>query len=166
MRQCQSVALFAGYGAKLSGCANLARIKPNGQFLLGRLGGYVKMLDARDTEQTEIAAVDAAARIYPAKRVGAYFYCGRWPRRQFLAGDCAICVVTFNRRPEPSTRLRAVPESSPAYQAGLRGDVKKLLQLMASRCSCGQTAYGSYCSAALGKSVWYRIPKAAKMRGR
>lgn len=88
------------------------------------LGGYVKMLDARDTEQADILAVDAEREFTRQNVWARIFILAAGPAANFLLAIAIFALLNSIGVPEPSTRLRAVPESSPAYQAGLRGGQK------------------------------------------
>jgi regulator of sigma E protease len=85
------------------------------------LGGYVKLLDAREQDLQGLSAEDLA-REFTRQNV--------WKRIAIVsAGPIAnfvLAIVVFSGLyihgiPEPVTRLRAMPEQTAAYQAGLRG---------------------------------------------
>ena len=84
-------------------------------------GGYVKMLDAREQDLSELPPEDLK-REFTRQSV--------WKRIAIVAAgplaNFILAIVVFTGlysygMPEPISRLRAVPEQSPAYQAGLRG---------------------------------------------
>lgn len=90
------------------------------------LGGYVKMLDAREGDLGNLPAADLA-REFTRQNV--------WKRIAIVAAGplanfaLAIALLTFlfmHGVPEPATRLRAVLEETPAHQAGLLGGDKVL----------------------------------------
>ncbi len=85
------------------------------------LGGYVKMLDNRDPS-TALTDPRDAGREFTGKSV--------WQRIAIVAAgpiaNFVLAILLFaglymHGMPEPSTRIRAMPETSAAYQAGLRG---------------------------------------------
>jgi len=85
------------------------------------LGGYVKMLDAREQDIEGISPAEMK-REFTSQNV--------WRRMAIVAaGPCAnfllaivlFCGLYIHGTPEPTARLRVVPEHSVAFQAGLRG---------------------------------------------
>jgi regulator of sigma E protease len=84
-------------------------------------GGYVKMLDAREQDLSKIPPEDLK-REFTRQSV--------WRRIAIVAAgplaNFALAILIFAGLysygiPEPSPRLRAVPEGSAAFKAGLRG---------------------------------------------
>jgi regulator of sigma E protease len=85
------------------------------------LGGYVKMLDAREQDLSGLPAEDLK-REFTSQSV--------WKRIAIVAAgpiaNFLLAIVLFTGLynhgiPDPTTRLRAVPENTAAFQAGLRG---------------------------------------------
>jgi regulator of sigma E protease len=85
------------------------------------LGGYVKMLDAREQDISTLSP-DELKREFTRQNV--------WKRIAIVAAgplaNFILAIVIFAGLygygiPEPTPRLNAVPEDSVAYQAGLRG---------------------------------------------
>jgi regulator of sigma E protease len=85
------------------------------------LGGYVKMLDAREQDMSLVSAADRK-REYTIQSV--------WKRIAIVAAgplsNFLLAILLFGGLymygiPEPAPRLRAVPQESAAYDAGLRG---------------------------------------------
>ena len=84
------------------------------------LGGYVKMLDARDPD----AAVDPhdAHREFTRQSVWRRIaIVAAGPLANFLLAIVLLAGLAMAGTTEPSTRLRAPETTSAAYQAGLRG---------------------------------------------
>ena len=82
------------------------------------LGGYVKMLDARDPDTAPVDAGRAGARIHAPERVEAHRHRRRRPARQLPAGHRAVGrPVHGTARRSRRTRLRAMRADS----AGLAG---------------------------------------------
>ena len=88
------------------------------------LGGYVKMLDLRDPDQSVVSEEDKQ-REFTQKNVWArIFITAAGPLANFLLAIAIFALLNTVGVPEPSSRLRVMPESSQAYQAGLRGGQK------------------------------------------
>ena len=87
------------------------------------LGGYVKMLDAREDDAGEIAAADAA-REFTRQPVGKRIaIVAAGPIANFLLAIAIFAGLFIHGIPEPVARVGVVADSL-AYQAGLRaGDV-------------------------------------------
>jgi regulator of sigma E protease len=87
------------------------------------LGGYVKMLDAReqDLDLSHLPPEDLKREFthQPVWRRIAIVAAG--PIANFLLAIVIFSALQMYGVPEPIPRLRAVPEKSAAYQAGLRG---------------------------------------------
>jgi regulator of sigma E protease len=85
------------------------------------IGGYVKMLDARDPS-TAPASEDERAREFTSQNVWkriAIIAAG--PIANFILAIALLAGLFMHGVEEPSARLRAMPEASTAYHAGMRG---------------------------------------------
>ncbi|MBQ5940820.1 RIP metalloprotease RseP [Massilia sp. AB1] len=85
------------------------------------LGGYVKMLDSRDPEtapkdETEWDREFTRQSVWRRIAIVA-----AGPIANFLLAIGLMAVLFMHGVEEPSARLRALPENSVAYQAGVRG---------------------------------------------
>lgn len=85
------------------------------------LGGYVKLLDARSQDMSALP---------PEERIREFTQQNVWRRvaivaagaiSNFLLAIIILAGLYVYGIPEPATRLRAMPENTLAYQAGLRG---------------------------------------------
>jgi regulator of sigma E protease len=85
------------------------------------LGGYVKMLDARDPDAPAIAPADLAREFTRQTVWRRIAIVAAGPLANFLLAIAIFTGLSMAGTKEPSTRLRAVAEKSAAYQAGLRG---------------------------------------------
>jgi regulator of sigma E protease len=86
------------------------------------LGGYVKMLDAREQDVSTLSEQDLKREFTHQTVWRRIAIVAAGPIANFLLA-IAIFTWLFNHGiPEPSPRLRAVAENSVAWQAGLRGD--------------------------------------------
>ncbi|HZW14335.1 MAG TPA: RIP metalloprotease RseP [Noviherbaspirillum sp.] len=85
------------------------------------LGGYVKMLDARETDVSGLPPEDLKREFtrQPVWKRMAIVAAG--PLANFLLAIAVFAGLYSYGMEEPSTRLRAVAEETAAYQAGLRG---------------------------------------------
>ncbi|MGN6388731.1 MAG: RIP metalloprotease RseP [Burkholderiaceae bacterium] len=85
------------------------------------LGGYVKMLDAREQDPATIAPQDLHREFtrQPVWRRFAIVAAG--PLANFLFAILLFSGIYMAGVPEPKPLLRAVPEHTAAYDAGLRG---------------------------------------------
>lgn len=85
------------------------------------LGGYVKMLDAREQDLSGLPAEDLKREFtrQPVLKRMAIVVAG--PLANFLLAIALFAALYSYGTPEPTTRLRAVAEQTAAYQAGLRG---------------------------------------------
>jgi regulator of sigma E protease len=87
-------------------------------------GGYVKMLDAREQDDQTMSSLSAEdlkrefTRQSVWKRIAIV---AAGPIANFLLAIAVFAGLYVNGIPEPVPRLRAVPEQTAAYQAGLRG---------------------------------------------
>ena len=85
------------------------------------LGGYVKLLDSRDTDVGELSP-EELKREFNSQSVWkrmAIVIAG--PLSNFLLAILLLIPLYLNGIPGAATRLRAVPEHTIAWQAGLRG---------------------------------------------
>jgi regulator of sigma E protease len=85
------------------------------------LGGYVKMLDAREGDMSGVSASDLK-REYTVQSVWKRIaIVAAGPLANFILAILVFAGLYMHGIPEPAPRLRAVPENSAAYNAGLRG---------------------------------------------
>ena len=85
------------------------------------LGGYVKMLDAREGDMSAVSAADLK-REYTVQSVWKRIaIVAAGPLSNFLLAILLFAGLYMHGVPEPAPRLRAVPQNSAAYDAGLRG---------------------------------------------
>lgn len=88
------------------------------------LGGYVKMLDAREQDASEISEQDLPrefSRQSVWKRIAIV---AAGPAANFLLAILLFAGLYMHGIPEPITKIRVPSETSSAYQSGLRhGDV-------------------------------------------
>lgn len=82
------------------------------------LGGYVKMLDARDDEQGEIAAEDAAREFTRQSVWKRIAIVAAGPLANFLLAIVILAGLYVHGMPEPASRV-SVTTNSPAAVAGL-----------------------------------------------
>ena len=83
--------------------------------------GYVKMLDAREQDIKDLSAKDLQrefTRQMVWKRIAIV---AAGPIANFILAIIVFAGLYIHGIPEPSTKLRTVPQQSVAYQAGLRG---------------------------------------------
>jgi len=86
------------------------------------LGGYVKMLDARDPSTGPIAPEDRA-REFTGKSVWKRIaIVAAGPLANFLLAIVVIAGLYMHGKDEPGTRLRPMAPASAAWQAGIRGN--------------------------------------------
>jgi regulator of sigma E protease len=88
------------------------------------LGGYVKMLDARDPGTGAIGQADLAREFTHQNVWRRIAIVAAGPLANFLLAIVIFAGLSMAGTVEPSTRLRATAEKSVAYQAGLRGGEK------------------------------------------
>ena len=86
------------------------------------LGGYVKMLDARDGDLDEISADDMKREFTRQSVWRRIAIVAAGPLANFLLAILLFAGLYSYGIPEPAPKLRAPAEKSVAYQAGLRGD--------------------------------------------
>ncbi|SMP47569.1 RIP metalloprotease RseP [Noviherbaspirillum suwonense] len=85
------------------------------------LGGYVKMLDAREGNMADVSAADLK-REYTVQSVWKRIaIVAAGPLANFILAILVFAGLFMHGIPEPAPRLRAVPQNSAAYDAGLRG---------------------------------------------
>ncbi len=85
------------------------------------LGGYVKMLDAREQDLSTLPATELKREFTRQSVWKRIAIVAAGPLANFLLAIAVFAGLYSYGVPEPTTRLRAVPEISAAYQAGLRG---------------------------------------------
>jgi regulator of sigma E protease len=85
------------------------------------LGGYVKMLDAREQDMTQVPEADLKREFTSQSVWKRIAIVAAGPLANFLLAIAIFAGLFVYGIPEPTTRLRAVPEQTAAYQAGLRG---------------------------------------------
>ncbi len=84
-------------------------------------GGYVKMLDAREQDVSGLSP-DELAREFTRQSVWKRIaIVAAGPLANFLLAIGLFAALYNHGIPEPAARLRAVPQHSAAYEAGLRG---------------------------------------------
>jgi len=84
------------------------------------LGGYVKMLDSRDPDVKP--ADDELHREFTRKNVWQRIaIVAAGPLANFILAIALMAALYVHGVEEPAARLRAAPETSAVYQAGLRG---------------------------------------------
>lgn len=84
-------------------------------------GGYVKMLDAREQDLASLPAHELKREFtqQPVWKRIAIVAAG--PLANFILAIIVFAGLYIHGMPEPTARLRAMPEHTAAYQAGLRG---------------------------------------------
>jgi len=85
------------------------------------IGGYVKMLDARDPGTGPIDAKDEAREFTRQSVWKRIAIVAAGPIANFLLAIVVIAGLYMHGKEEPGTRLRAIPEASALYQSGVRG---------------------------------------------
>ncbi|MFC0133376.1 RIP metalloprotease RseP [Massilia eurypsychrophila] len=88
------------------------------------LGGYVKMLDARETPGVEIDPADLKREFTSQSVWRRIAIVAAGPLANFILAIALLAALAMAGTSEPSTRVRAAAETSAAYQAGLRGGEK------------------------------------------
>ena len=88
------------------------------------LGGYVKMLDARDPDAKAIDPADLGREFTGQNVWRRIAIVAAGPLANFLLAILIFAGLSMAGTLEPSTRLRATADNSAAYQAGLRGGEK------------------------------------------
>jgi regulator of sigma E protease len=85
------------------------------------LGGYVKMLDAREQDLSGLPPEDLNREFTRQSVWKRIAIVAAGPLANFLLAIAVFAGLYTYGIPEPTTRLRAVPERTAAYEAGLRG---------------------------------------------
>jgi len=85
------------------------------------LGGYVKMLDAREQDVSKLSEQDLRREFTRQSVWRRIAIVAAGPLANFILAILIFAGLYVHGIPEPSARLRTVPEHSAAYQAGLRG---------------------------------------------
>ena len=85
------------------------------------LGGYVKMLDAREQDPATMSAEDLSREFTRQSVWRRIVIVAAGPAANFLFAIVLFAALFMHGIPEPIAKLRAMPEQSVAYQAGLRG---------------------------------------------
>ncbi|RJG06194.1 RIP metalloprotease RseP [Noviherbaspirillum cavernae] len=85
------------------------------------LGGYVKMLDAREQDVNALSAEDLKREFTRQSVWKRIAIVAAGPLANFILAIAVFACLYSYGIPEPTPRLRAVPENTAAYQAGLRG---------------------------------------------
>jgi len=86
------------------------------------LGGYVKMLDARDDDLGDISPADMKREFTRQSVWRRIAIVAAGPLANFLLAILVFAGLYSYGIPEPAPKLRAPAEKSVAYQAGLRGN--------------------------------------------
>ncbi|RJG00866.1 RIP metalloprotease RseP [Noviherbaspirillum sedimenti] len=84
-------------------------------------GGYVKMLDAREADVSDLPPEDLAREFTRQSVWKRIAIVAAGPLANFLLAIAIFTGLYSYGIPEPAPLLRAVPANSPAYAAGLRG---------------------------------------------
>lgn len=85
------------------------------------LGGYVKMLDAREGDLHDLPAEDLKREFTSQTVWRRIAIVAAGPIANFLLAIVVFAGLYSYGVPEPAPKLRSAPENSAAYQAGLRG---------------------------------------------
>ncbi len=85
------------------------------------LGGYVKMLDAREQDLSSLPPEDLKREFTRQSVWKRIAIVAAGPIANFLLAIVVFAGLYTYGIPEPTTRIRAVPERTAAYDAGLRG---------------------------------------------
>ncbi|MFZ3287701.1 MAG: site-2 protease family protein, partial [Telluria sp.] len=85
------------------------------------LGGYVKMLDRREDPQLALAPGELAREFTHQSVWRRIAIVAAGPLANFLLAVVLFAGLFMHGVEEPSTRIRFMPDSTPAWQAGLRG---------------------------------------------
>jgi len=85
------------------------------------LGGYVKMLDAREADLKDLPPQDLQREFTRQSVWRRIAIVAAGPLANFLLAIALFAGLYVKGIPEPAPKLRAVPDASAAYQAGLRG---------------------------------------------
>ena len=85
------------------------------------LGGYVKMLDAREQDVTSLSAADLKREFTRQSVWRRMAIVAAGPLANFILAILLFAGLYIHGIPEPTPKLRNVAEQSVAYKAGLRG---------------------------------------------
>lgn len=85
------------------------------------LGGYVKMLDAREQDVSEMSSVDLKREFTRQSVWRRIAIVAAGPIANFILAILLFAGLFMHGIPEPVPKLRPMAEQSAAYQAGLRG---------------------------------------------
>lgn len=85
------------------------------------LGGYVKMLDAREQDINTMSPADLKREFTHQSVWRRIAIVAAGPLANFVLAILLFAGLYIHGIPEPTPKLRAVPEKTVAYQAGLRG---------------------------------------------
>jgi regulator of sigma E protease len=85
------------------------------------LGGYVKMLDARESDMTDVRPEDLQHEFTRQSVWRRIAIVAAGPLANFLLAIVVFAGLYMYGVPEPAPKLRAAAENSVAYQAGFRG---------------------------------------------
>ena len=85
------------------------------------LGGYVKLLDARAEDLDTVSAEDRKREFTSQSVWRRIAIVAAGPLANFVLAIVVLTGLYIYGMPEPVARLRAVPENTVAYEAGLRG---------------------------------------------
>jgi regulator of sigma E protease len=85
------------------------------------LGGYVKMLDAREQDVSEMAPEDLKREFTRQSVWRRIAIVAAGPLANFILAIMLFAGLFMHGIPEPVPKLRAMAEQTAAYQAGLRG---------------------------------------------
>jgi len=85
------------------------------------IGGYVKMLDARDPSTGPVAPSDEAREFTRQSVWKRIAIVAAGPLANFLLAIVVMALLFMHGKQEPGTRLHAMAPASAAYQAGVRG---------------------------------------------
>jgi regulator of sigma E protease len=85
------------------------------------LGGYVKMLDAREQDMSTVSSADRKREFTVQSVWKRIAIVAAGPLSNFILAILLFAGLYVHGIPEPAPRLRAVPQNSAAHEAGLRG---------------------------------------------
>lgn len=85
------------------------------------LGGYVKMLDAREGELGNVSEAELQREFTRQSVYKRIAIVAAGPLANFLLAITIFCLLNMLGNQEPAAKLRQVSENTPAWQVGLRG---------------------------------------------